>query len=56
MITRWRRVLEALRLARPSPETILHRALRAAGARMVRLPSGATYIETKDGQRIKVDR
>lgn len=55
MIPRRRRLLEALRLAPPSPETILHRALKACGAHLVRLPSGAVYIETRDGQRLKVE-
>jgi len=50
-----RRILEALRLAPPSPETVLHRALRKCGARLVQLPSGAMYIETREGQRLKVE-
>jgi hypothetical protein len=55
VISRWRRILEALRLAPPSPETVLDRAIKACSARLVRLPSGALYIETRTGQRLKVD-
>jgi hypothetical protein len=55
VLTWRRRVLEALRLVAPSPETVLHRALRKCGARLVRFPSGAVYIETRHRQLLKVE-
>lgn len=55
MIPRWRRLLEALRLVQPSPETILHRAIRKCGARLERLSSGRVYIIARNGQRLRVE-